>query len=67
MLRNALHHHDISQRLDYLGTAPTSFRTHQQAFSGVLIEQVQHPHRPPVMRLRAHEVVAPDMIGAFGT
>jgi len=26
---------------------------------------VQHPHRPPVMRLPAHEVVAQDMVGVL--
>lgn len=30
------------------------------------IDQVQHPHRPSIMRLRTQEVVAPDMVGALG-
>jgi pimeloyl-ACP methyl ester carboxylesterase len=28
-------------------------------------QPVQHPHRPSVMRLRAHEVIAPDMVPPF--
>ena len=36
-----------------------------EAFPGMFIDQVQHPHRPPVMRLRAHEVVAPGMVGVL--
>jgi hypothetical protein len=39
----------------------------QQALPGVFIDQVQHPHRPPIMRLRTHHVVAPDMVGMLRT
>jgi len=32
---------------------------------GVLIDQVQHPRRAPVLRLGAHEVVTPHMVAAL--
>src|SRR5450756_2095528 len=66
MFRHTLHHHYVSQRLDHLGARPAPFRTHQQAFPGVLIDQVQYPHRPSIMGLGAHEVVAPDMVRVLG-
>jgi hypothetical protein len=31
----------------------------------LLIDQVQHPHRPPIMRLSTHEVIVPDMVGVL--
>ena len=45
MFWNALHHHDIGQRLDHFGAAPATFWTDQQAFPGTFIDQVQHPHQ----------------------
>ncbi len=34
----------------------------QQAFSAVLIDNIQHPHRPSVVRLGTHKVVRPYMV-----
>ena len=66
MFRHTLDHHHIGQRLDHFGARPTPFRTHEQALPGVLIDQVQHPHRPSIMGLGTGEVIAPDMVGVFG-
>src|SRR5258708_31153987 len=65
MLRNSFYYHHVSQSFDHLGAAPSSFGTHQQALSGVFIDQVQHPHRPSVMCGPTHEVIAPDMVRPF--
>src|ERR1035441_7356504 len=44
---------------------PPSLRPDHQALSAVFVDQVQHPHRPSVVRPRAHEVVRPYMVGVL--
>src|ERR1019366_555092 len=65
MLRHTLGYHHVGQRFDHLGRAPSAFRPNHQALSGVLVDQIQHPYRPAVVRLRAHEVVRPDVVGVL--
>jgi hypothetical protein len=43
----------LGQHFDHLGTAPFSLRTDREAFLAILIDQVQYPHRPSIVRLRA--------------
>jgi len=66
MFRHALHHHDIRQRRDDPGTGPAAFRSHQQAFARVFIDQVEQPYTAAIMCPCAHEVVAPYMVRMHG-
>ena len=65
MLRHSLGHHHVGQRFDHLRRTPPSFRPDHQALPAVLIDKIQHPHRPSVVRLGAHEVVRPYMVGVL--
>ena len=39
--------------------------SNRQALAAMFVDQVQHPYRPSVVRLRAHEVVRPDVVGVL--
>ncbi len=67
MLRHTFGHHHVGQRFDHLGRAPSTLRSDHQALPAVLIDKIQHPHRPSVVGLGAYEVVAPYMVGMLGT
>src|ERR1035437_8394258 len=43
----------------------STLRPDHQALSGVFVDQVQHPHHPSVVSLRAYEVVRPYMVGVL--
>jgi hypothetical protein len=49
MLRDALHHHHVGQRLDHLRAVPAPLGDGSAGTPGVFIDQVQHPHRPSVV------------------
>ena len=59
---NAVLDHGVGQHLDHIAAVDPAPHMDRQALPRVFIDQVQHAHRPSVMRERAHEVVRPDMI-----
>ena len=65
MLRNALHHYPVCQRTDHPSARPTPLASNQQALARGFVDQIQPPHRAPVMRLGTHEVVTPHMVLAL--
>src|SRR5579859_2883596 len=65
MFRNTPHDHHIRQGADQFSARPASFATNRQALPDMFVDQVQSPRRAPVLRFRAHEVVAPHMVLAL--
>src|SRR5438270_2146859 len=66
MFRHSLYYHDIGQRRDDPGTGPAAFRSHQQAFARVFVDQVEDAHTSAIVCPCAHEVVAPHVITMSG-
>ena len=62
MFWHSLRHHDVGQCGDDPGSGPAAFRTYQQAFAGMFIDQVEQPYAATIMRPCADEAVAPHMV-----
>jgi hypothetical protein len=57
----AVHHH-VGQRCDNPGAGSAAFRSHQQAFARVFVDQVEEPHAASTLCPCAHEVLSPHMV-----
>jgi hypothetical protein len=59
MLRNPFHHYHVGQRQNHRGARPVPLAANHYALLGVLIDQVQYPHRTTVRLPDADEVITP--------
>jgi hypothetical protein len=65
MLGDSVLDHGVGHNLDYVPAVQPAPGTDRQALPSELIDQVQHPHRPAIVRIGADEIVRPDVIGSL--
>jgi len=65
MLRDSVLDHGVSHNLDHVPAVQPAPGMDRQALPRELIDQVQHPHRPSIVRVGADEIVGPDVIGSL--
>ena len=66
VLRNAPQNEQVRQDIDNIGRVQPAINPDRQAFSRKLVDDVQHPILPPLMRSILDKVIGPDMIWTFG-
>ena len=56
----------IGQYVDHVGGLELPVDPDGQTFVGELVDEVEHPILPPIVRAILDEVIGPDMVGALG-
>lgn len=57
----------LTKSVDHVVAVQRPLWTNRSTLASKLIDQVQHPYRPPVMSEGADEVISPDVIGSLRT
>ena len=67
MAGNAAQDEEIGQHVDDIGGLQLAVHPDCQAFMGELVDDIEHAVFPRIVGAVLHEVVGPDMVGAFGS